>query len=298
MRYKFGDKVRVRGDLEGGYKYGNANLFGGMVKYKNKIAEIIKLDGEWYILDLDIDYLWSPDMIRPADFKIWCNTEAERQAVLEELEKEGYEWHNRKEKPTEKDLLTPVGILVWRADLTYTKSIENFDKKKYCQFTPSEFTGIDFSEKIIITKTTTGATATYGDKMVTTEGEFEDASRQALAEVLCPFKVGDKVEIKINPKMIGTVKEIASDLMVNVQLETMDNWLHSTELEPYIEPLYNAKLFCIKSSRNGAFKSGHIYKVENGVFTDIKEFGSDKPYKDVDDINKRLTAQFMEVLDD
>ena len=303
MRDKVGDKIRVRGDL------GVGKVYDGITFRKEMgekcIFEVVGVEEEknCIVAKNKCCLTFSSEMLRPAEFKIWCETEEEKQAVLEELKKEGYVWYNSKEKPTEKDLLTPVGILVWEADfendttITYTKSIKNFDKKEYCQFTPSEFTGINLSEKIIITKTPTGATAIYGDKTVTTEGDFNDASRQALAEILCPFKVGDRV-IDIDG-YVGRVKKIEFE---NHRKNTVyvDGWdcnssYSENELRLYTEPLYNAKLFCIEGSNLSAddyFKKGYIYEVKNGRILGYECTGV---YKDIEHVNNVLVAQFMEV---
>lgn len=249
MKYKVGDKVRVRGDLSrsGDYKI---RAVSDMEKFRGRIGTVEKITEEgFYELNIDVDKRnWTDEMLRPAEFKIWCETEAEKQAVREELEKEGYVWCNGGEKPTKVIGDNPkCGLFIKddRLSITYDKKYFNEDGR--IEFTPSEFTGIDFSEKIIITKTPTGATATYGNKTVTAEGDFEDASRQALAEVLCPFEVGDRVQDK-RCKNTGTVKEIRLNGDVVVYFDDGDyGMVFSTLelLEPYTEPEYNAKLFCV-----------------------------------------------------
>jgi len=299
MKYKVGDKVRVRGDLEAGGRYGDDVFTWEMEKYKGKIAKIAKETCVGYELE-DFMYNWTFEMLRPAKFKIWCETKEEKQAVLEELEKEGYVW-SFGDKPAEATDIgffreKPSGLYIQDDVLGWDNSKQSFNANDVVELTPSEFTGIDFSKKIIITKTTTGAMATYGDKTITTEGDFEDASRQALAEVLCPFKVGDEViDKRCKNKGIVTKIRISGEVVVHLNDESGDYDMTFKTLEllkPYAEPLYNAKLFCVKGSRT--FDKGHIYEVKDGKFTD-GYLTQCKPFEDLDDVNYYLSAQFMEV---
>lgn len=291
MKYKVGDKVRVRGDLKVGKRYGGVTFIPCMEK--NKTFKILfARESENYILNDECNLCYSSEMLRPAEFKIWCETDEELKAVLEELEKEGYMWNDSRKKPTENinDIISctcPIGFYLREDSLSYSVRKGGFDNQSMVELTPSEFTGIDFPKKIIITKTPTGATATYGDKMVETDGDFEDASRHALAEVLCPFKVGDKVKVTRN-NFIGVVKKVDISNHVTIKCKNRVMIEFIGELEPYTEP-YNAKLFCVKGS--GTFEQGVVYAVENGVFTGVH--GSH--FKNLDDINKNLTAQFMEI---
>lgn len=298
MRYKVGDKVMVRGNLKAGGIYGDDVFTGEMEKYKGKIAKIAKETCVGYELE-DFMHNWTFEMLRPAEFKIWCETEEEKHAVLEELEKEGYVWCGNEEKPTNKKddefcFYSQMALYVTNSHIKWDDDRSYFESEYCIELTPSEFTGINFSEKIIIAKTQTGAMATYGDKTATAEGDFEDASRQALVEVLCPFKVGDKVRIK-NISFIYTVKEI----LRNKEIEIIDNCgicrrIESDDLELCTEPSYNAKLFCIRGSgRVNGFERGYIYEVKDGRFTasnvDVGKF------KNLEEINSKLIAQFMEI---
>ena len=301
MRYKVGDKVRVRGDL------GVGKVYDGITFRKEMgekcIFEVVGVDEEKNCIVAKNKYCltFSSEMLRPAEFKIWCETEEEKQAVLDKLEKEGYVWKSGREKPTEPTYIgffgkKPRGLYIQNDELSWDYDKQNFNKKDTPEITSSEFTGIDFSEKIIITKTQTGATAAYGDKTVTTEGDFEEASRQALAEVLCPFKVGDRViDKRCKNKGIVTKIRISGEVVVHLDDESgdYDMTFKTLELlEPYVEPLYNAKLFCIKGS--GTFDKGYIYEVKDGKFTD-EHLTRYEPYKDLENVNNRLVAQFMEV---
>lgn len=67
MKYKKGDRVRVREDLSAGQEYGGL-LFGhSMAKYRGKTAKITKVDGYTYNLDIDESkFWWSEAMLCPA----------------------------------------------------------------------------------------------------------------------------------------------------------------------------------------------------------------------------------------
>lgn len=301
MRYKIGDKVRVRGDLEDSKIYGGIEFLSDMEK--NKIFDVLSVSENGVCeLNDESELYYSPEMLRPAEFKIWCETEEEKGEVLKELEKEGYVWRSSREKPTDPTYIgffgkEPSGLYIQDDELAWNNHKQNFGKRNMPEFTPSEFTGIDFSEKIIISKTPTGATVTYGDKTVTTEGDFDDAARQALAEVLCPFKVGDKVrDRRCKNKGIVTKIRISGEVVVHLDDESgdYDMTFKTLELlEPYVEPSYNAKLFCIKDGYMGCFKQGHIYEVKDGKFTD---FNSDiAKFKNLEEINSKSIAQFMEI---
>lgn len=303
MRYKVGDKVRIRGDLKAGKTYGARGFANSMTEYRGKIARVAEVLYNAYQLDIDGGtFDWTDEMLRPAEFKIWCETKEEKQAVLEELEKEGYVWKSGREKPTDPECIglfgkKPYGLYMRNDELGWGDDKQGFYSDNRVKLTPSEFTGIDFSKKIIIEQTATGAKATYGGKEVCADGKFEDASRQALAEVLCPFKVGDKVKLKRNG-VVGEVIDISGKTRVifHTKKDIHDEWCLLSELEPYTEPSYNAKLFCIKSTHDGeVFKSGHIYEVKDGIIDGFLKPESSMRFKDIKDVNKTLYAQFMEV---
>lgn len=70
MRFKVGDKVRIREDLVPGVFYGNCSFSKEMCVYKNKEATIKKNYNEdiWTVCELDIDdgaYCWSDVMLEP-----------------------------------------------------------------------------------------------------------------------------------------------------------------------------------------------------------------------------------------
>ena len=64
MKYKIGDKVKIREDLEVGKEYNDCTFIGDMEKYKGKIATIYYCynDGS-YDIDLDGgDWFWTDEM--------------------------------------------------------------------------------------------------------------------------------------------------------------------------------------------------------------------------------------------
>ena len=64
MKYKVGDKVRVRDDLEFGRKYDNITLYDSMGAYLGKIG-IIKAISAYDNYFLDNDYYWAEEMLEP-----------------------------------------------------------------------------------------------------------------------------------------------------------------------------------------------------------------------------------------
>ena len=72
MKFKVGDKVRIREELKVENVYDCFRFTGGMRQYKNKIATITNLynpDGDLcYFYDLDIDnnrFCWTDEMLKP-----------------------------------------------------------------------------------------------------------------------------------------------------------------------------------------------------------------------------------------
>lgn len=67
MKYKVGDRVRIREDLSAGQEY-DGLLFGhSMAKYRGKTAKITEVDGYTYHLDIDeSEFWWSEAMLLPA----------------------------------------------------------------------------------------------------------------------------------------------------------------------------------------------------------------------------------------
>lgn len=57
MRYKIGDKVRVREDIIAGKVYGDITCVWSMLQYRGDIATIINIEDDRFIT-LSIDYMW------------------------------------------------------------------------------------------------------------------------------------------------------------------------------------------------------------------------------------------------
>lgn len=63
MKYKAGDKVRVRKDLEAYEEYGNINFTESMEKYKGKIVTIEAINSNSYFVEEDNkNYYWTDEM--------------------------------------------------------------------------------------------------------------------------------------------------------------------------------------------------------------------------------------------
>lgn len=71
MRYKVGEKVRIRKDLETDKSYGEYKFLDTMERYKGKEATIKNVYSESYSVDLDNQrWLWTDDMLEPAEATI------------------------------------------------------------------------------------------------------------------------------------------------------------------------------------------------------------------------------------
>lgn len=66
MKFKVGDKVRVREDLEVFTKYGNYTFVKGMEEYKGKEFIIDEVCTDYYRLK-DIGYCWTDEMLEPIE---------------------------------------------------------------------------------------------------------------------------------------------------------------------------------------------------------------------------------------
>lgn len=63
MKFKVGDKVRVRKDLEAYEEYGNFDFSESMEKYKGKIVTIKAINSDSYFIGEDNgDYYWTDEM--------------------------------------------------------------------------------------------------------------------------------------------------------------------------------------------------------------------------------------------
>ena len=67
MKFKVGDKVRVREDLEVGKDYGNYNIVEDMKKYKGKEFIINEVRRNYYRLKDENWYCWTDEMLEPVE---------------------------------------------------------------------------------------------------------------------------------------------------------------------------------------------------------------------------------------
>lgn len=68
MKYKVGDKVRIREDLEEGVKYGGDDTVPEMVAKAGEFAKITAAYSRSYRLDIDDEnWCWTDEMLEPAE---------------------------------------------------------------------------------------------------------------------------------------------------------------------------------------------------------------------------------------
>ena len=67
MRYKVGDKVRVRGDLHNCEFYGGYTFEGEMESYRGKIVTITFVGDDYYGIDDCLMYSWTDEMFEPVE---------------------------------------------------------------------------------------------------------------------------------------------------------------------------------------------------------------------------------------
>lgn len=67
MKYKVGDKVRIREDLEPGKQYGGLTLLRDyMTDQRGKTGYVTKICfRNWCLIDITHGYLWSEEMLEP-----------------------------------------------------------------------------------------------------------------------------------------------------------------------------------------------------------------------------------------
>lgn len=67
MKYKIGDVVRIKNNLQVGEKYGQCNVIKDMLKFKGTLDTIEKIDddGDFYLADDNNPYSWNKDMVEP-----------------------------------------------------------------------------------------------------------------------------------------------------------------------------------------------------------------------------------------
>lgn len=68
MKYKVGDKVRVRSDLEENTRYGGKIFVRGMAVHRGRNVEISKVhDDAYYIKESDREWFWTDEMFEPVE---------------------------------------------------------------------------------------------------------------------------------------------------------------------------------------------------------------------------------------
>lgn len=67
MKYKVGDKVRVRSDLHKGEDYGGCDFNEEMESYRGKIVIITFIGNDYYGVDDDLMFAWTDEMFEPVE---------------------------------------------------------------------------------------------------------------------------------------------------------------------------------------------------------------------------------------
>ena len=67
MKYKVGDKVKIKNNLKSGEWCGDATFTHGMLKYRGKTATIKEIVSSFYLLDIDDgERYWTSEMLEDA----------------------------------------------------------------------------------------------------------------------------------------------------------------------------------------------------------------------------------------
>lgn len=83
MRYKVGDKVRVRSDLEENTRYGGKIFVRGMAVHRGKNVEISKVhDDAYYIKESDREWFWTDEMFEPVEEELTAEEAIKIQAEM------------------------------------------------------------------------------------------------------------------------------------------------------------------------------------------------------------------------
>ena len=69
MKYKVGDRVRIRDDLQANVRYDKIFFTSNMEKYKGQITTIAEIRKDYYCMNIDDrNYWWTDEMLEPAEF--------------------------------------------------------------------------------------------------------------------------------------------------------------------------------------------------------------------------------------
>ena len=82
MKYKVGDKVRVRKDLVPGNKYGGVFYVEYMDKYKDKECVITNMDDTSYRIN-NSEFWWTDEMLEPVNERILLEYALEKLGMTE-----------------------------------------------------------------------------------------------------------------------------------------------------------------------------------------------------------------------
>lgn len=83
MKYKVGDKVRVRSDLEENTRYGGKIFVRGMAVHRGKNVEISKVhDDAYYIKESDREWFWTDEMFEPVEEELTAEEAIKIQAEM------------------------------------------------------------------------------------------------------------------------------------------------------------------------------------------------------------------------
>ncbi len=71
MKYKIGDAVRIKNDIQPGETYGRCGVLENMLKFRGTMDTIDHMDrdGDYYLTDKDNYFVWHEDMLEPVETK-------------------------------------------------------------------------------------------------------------------------------------------------------------------------------------------------------------------------------------
>lgn len=239
------------------------------------------------------------------NFKIWCETEKEKEAVLQKLEKQGCEW-NSGHKATDygKKFSAPVGLAVTGKYIGKFINREDFDKAiSHSEISVPKFIGKNEciviyrkDMEVIALDKSTGKTgvakcnpADKFDFMVGAKLAFDRLTGVTTCEVARHAKVGEYVKITSESghgRKVGEILKVVA-LCCNegwVKVENAVDGRNTIRSDQYVvvegyvppeqeekqeeKPLYNGKVVCVDNRANErAYTVGKIYQFKDGTIT-------------------------------
>ncbi|MCH1964422.1 hypothetical protein MCG45_16450 [Clostridium perfringens] len=155
MMLKVGDKVKIRGDLEVGKKFGEYDFVQEMKKYREKLAKIEFVCDRFVLLDIDNqEFAWTKDMLEKIEVKNNMKKLTFKEVVVNIKEGEIWEsntlyikkekdsidiWNNKPSKIV-KSILDDTLFTLQRKQYSFEealkaleerKQIENMERQKY-----------------------------------------------------------------------------------------------------------------------------------------------------------------------